>query len=415
MKLHRNLVFATIDSLHQIFNEGKQADKVLRNTLKLDKRWGARDRGFIAETTYDIVRWKRLYAEIAEVKEPFDRQNLFRMFAVWATLNGIAIPEWPQFEDTPTRRIKGRFDELSKIRKYRESIPDWLDELGQKELGKKWERELEILNKKADVILRVNTLKTTVQELQKELSDLNIETQILPNYPNALKLNERENVFTTDAFKEGKFEVQDASSQKVAEILNPQPGMRIIDACAGAGGKSLHIAALMENKGQLIAMDLYENKLNELKRRARRNEIFNIETRVIDSTKVIKKLIGKADKVLIDAPCSGLGVLRRNPDSKWKLQPEFIENIKKTQAEILDSYSRMVKPGGQLVYATCSILPSENEKQVQNFLSREEGKDYTFVLEEKILPSQSGFDGFYIALLQKKEEKKKEVKTKKKE
>ncbi len=402
MKLHRNLVFATIDSLQLIFNEGKQADKVLRNTLKRDKRWGSRDRGFIAETTYDIVRWKRLYSEIAEVNEPFNRQNLFRLFAVWATLKGIAIPEWPQFEDTPTRRIKGRFDELSKIRKIRESIPDWLDELGSKELGKKWDAEIAALNKQADVVLRVNTLKTTLQQLQNELSDQNIETDIIKGYPNALKLRARENVFTTEQFKNGFFEVQDASSQKVAAILNPQPGMKVVDACAGAGGKSLHIATLMENKGQLISMDIYENKLNELKRRARRNDIFNIETRVIDSTKVIKKLAEKADKVLIDAPCSGLGVLRRNPDSKWKMNPNFLETIKNTQKELLDSYSRMVKPGGQLVYATCSILPSENEKQVSSFLGREEGKDFSLLSEEKILPSKSGFDGFYIALLQKK-------------
>lgn len=402
MKLHRNLVFATIDSLDLIFNENKQADKVLKNTLKRDKRWGARDRGFIAETTYDIVRWKRLYSEIAEVREPFDRPNLFRLFTVWATLNGIAIPEWKQFEDTPTRRIKGKFDELSKIRKYRESIPDWLDELGQKELGKKWDKEIAALNQQADVVLRVNTLKTTVEKLQNELADLEIETEILKGYPDALKLKERGNVFTTDAFKNGLFEVQDASSQKVAEILDAKPGMRVIDACAGAGGKTLHIATMMENKGQLIAMDIYENKLNELKRRARRNDIFNIETRVIDSTKVIKKLIDKADKVLIDAPCSGLGVLRRNPDAKWKLQPEFLDKIRATQKELLDSYSRMVKPGGQLVYATCSILPSENELQVKGFLGREDGKDFTLLSEEKIMPSKSGFDGFYISLLQKK-------------
>ncbi|MAP81300.1 MAG: RNA methyltransferase [Aequorivita sp.] len=402
MRLHRNLVFATIDSLQLIFNENKQADKVLKNTLKRDKRWGSRDRAFIAETTYDIVRWKRLYAEIAEVREPFDRPNLFRLFTVWATLNGIAIPAWKQFEDTPTRRIKGKFDELSKIRKMRESIPDWLDELGVKELGKKWDAEIAALNKQADVVLRVNTLKTTVENLQNELADLDIETETIKGYPHALKLKERTNVFTTDAFKNGLFEVQDASSQKVAEILNPQPGERIVDACAGAGGKSLHIASLMENKGQLIAMDIYENKLNELKRRARRNEIFNIETRLIDSTKVIKKLIEKADKVLIDAPCSGLGVLRRNPDAKWKLQPEFLDKIRATQKDLLDNYSRMVKPGGQLVYATCSILPSENELQVKAFLKRDEGKDFTMVKDEKILPSKSGFDGFYILLLQKK-------------
>ncbi len=401
MKLHRNLVFAAIDSLQLIFNEQKQADKVLKNTLKRDKRWGSRDRGFIAETTYDIVRWKRLYAKIAEVKEPFDRTNLFRLFTVWATLKGIQIPDWPQFENTPTRKIKGKFDELSKVRKYKESIPDWLDELGTAELGKKWDKEINALNQTADVVLRVNTLKTTIEQLQNNLQDLKIETEILKGYPQALKLKERTNVFVTDAFQKGWFEVQDASSQKVAKFLNPKPGSRVVDTCAGAGGKSLHLAALMENKGQIIALDIYENKLKELKRRAKRNGAHNIETRTIDSSKVIKKLIGKADKILIDAPCSGIGVLKRNPDSKWKLQPEFLLKIKDTQIEILDSYSRMVKPGGQMVYATCSILPSENEFQVKEFLNREAGKDFKFVKEEKVFPSENGFDGFYMALLQK--------------
>lgn len=402
MRLHRNLVFATIDSLHEIFNEDKQADKVLKNTLKRDKRWGSRDRSFIAETTYDIVRWKRLYAEIADVKEPFKREDLFRMFAVWATLRGIRLPDWKQFENTPTRRIKGRFDALSKERKFRESIPDWLDEMGQKELGSKWTAEIAAQNQTADVILRVNTLKTTIDKLENRLFDQDIETERIPGYPFALKLKERTNVFVTDEFKEGLFEVQDASSQKVAVLLNPQPGERIVDACAGAGGKSLHIAAMMENKGQIISMDIYESKLKELKRRARRNGIHNIETRLIDSTKVIKKLDKSADRVLIDAPCSGLGVLKRNPDTKWKMNPDFIDSIKTTQKEILNSYSRMVKPGGTLVYATCSIFPSENELQVKDFLSGENGKDFELLKEEKILSHKTGFDGFYMALIQRK-------------
>ncbi|PKP24686.1 MAG: RNA methyltransferase [Bacteroidetes bacterium HGW-Bacteroidetes-2] len=402
MKLHRNLVFAAVDALQEIFNEEKYADKVLQGTLKRDKRWGARDRSFIAETVYDIVRWKRLYVEIAEVKEPFDRQKAFRLFTVWATLRGITVPDWKQLEDTPTRRIKGKFDALSKIRKYRESIPDWLDALGEKELGKKWDDEIAALNQQADVILRVNTLKTNIDKLQATLFDLDLETEKIKGYPDALRLKERANVFQTEAFSNGWFEVQDASSQLVAEFLEVQPGMRVVDACAGAGGKALHLASIMENKGQLIALDIYANKLNELKRRAKRAGAFNIETRLIDTTKVIKKLHEKADRVLIDAPCSGLGVLRRNPDAKWKLQPEFIENIKKTQAEILDNYSKMVKSGGKMIYATCSILPSENEKQIKNFLKRDSGKDFTFVKEKKVLPSTSGFDGFYMALLEKK-------------
>jgi 16S rRNA (cytosine967-C5)-methyltransferase len=387
----------------KIFNEGEYADKVIQQLLKRDKRWGSRDRAFVAETTYDIVRWKRLYAEIAEVKEPFDRDNLWRMFAVWATLKGISLPDWKYFEGTPTRKIKGRFDELSKIRKFSESIPDWMDVLGVKELGEsQWTKEIHALNQQADVILRVNTLKTTKEKLQAELFDLDIETEFIKGYPNALKLKERANVFQTEAFKNGFFEVQDASSQLVAEFLNVKPGMRVVDTCAGAGGKTLHLAALMENKGQIIALDIYANKLQELKRRAKRDGAHNIEPRHIDSTKVIKKLYDKADRVLIDAPCSGLGVLRRNPDAKWKLEAEFLDKIRGTQQEILQQYSRMVKSGGQMVYATCSVLPSENQDQVKTFLASDLGKDFKFVEDKKILAHESGFDGFYMALLEKK-------------
>ncbi len=405
MKLHRNLVFAVIDGINLIFNENEYADKVVQKLLRRDKRWGSRDRGFVAETIYDIVRWKRLYAEIGDVKEPFNRENLWRIFAVWAVLKGIKLPDWKQVEGTPNRKIKGKFDELSKIRKFKESIPDWIDDLGAKELGNEiWTKEIRKLNQQADVILRVNTLKATKEELREILINLNVNTEFIKGYPNALKLLERGNVFTTEAFKNGLFEVQDASSQLVAEFLDVKPGMRVVDACAGAGGKTLHIASLMENKGQVIALDIYENKLNELKRRAKRNGAHNIETRVIESTKTIKKLHHKVDRLLIDSPCSGLGVLRRNPDSKWKLQPEFLEEIKKTQAQILQNYSKMVKPEGKMVYATCSILPSENQEQVEHFLASRAGENFRFIKDRIELPSESGFDGFYMALLERKKD-----------
>lgn len=387
-----------------IFNEGEYADKVVARALKLDKRWGSNDRKFVAETIYDIVRWKRLYAEIAEVKKfPIERDNVWRMFAVWATLKGYTLPDWKYFEGTPVRRIKGKFDELSKERKFKESIPDWMDEIGVKELGEAvWSKEIAAQNEQAKVILRVNTLKTTKEKLQAILKESNIETIFLKEYPSALVLKERANVFLTNAFKDGLFEVQDASSQLVAELLDIKPGMRVVDTCAGAGGKSLHIASLLENKGQIIAMDLYESKLKQLKQRAKRNGVHNIETRVIESTKTIKKLHEKADRVLIDAPCSGLGVLKRNPDSKWKLQPEFIDNIRQVQAEVLENYAKIVKPGGKLVYATCSVLPSENQEQVKKFLTTETGKSFTFVEDRKVLAHESGFDGFYMALLERK-------------
>ncbi len=402
MRLHRNLVYTVIDSIRDIFNEGVYADKAVEKALKRDKRWGSRDRKFVAETIYEIVRWKRLYAEIAEVKEPFDRNNLWRLFSVWCVLKGIALPDWNQIEPTPSRRIKGKFDELSKIRKFRESIPDWIDEVAVSELGEElWTKELAALNKQAEVILRTNTLNTTKEELQKELQDESIFTEFIPNHSDALRLVERANVFRTEVFKKGYFEVQDASSQLVAEYLDVAPGMKVIDTCAGAGGKTLHLASFMKNKGQIIAMDIYESKLKKLKIRARRNKVHNIDTRVIDSTKPIKKLYNKADRVLIDAPCSGIGVLRRNPDSKWKLQPEFLDNIKKVQQDILQKYSKMVKSGGKLVYATCSVLPSENQNQITEFLASESGKDFNLIKDNKVFAHTSGFDGFYMALLEK--------------
>ncbi|MGB5227650.1 MAG: methyltransferase domain-containing protein [Eudoraea sp.] len=403
MRLHRNLVFAVVDALNLIFNEGEYADKVVEKTLKHDKRWGSRDRGFIAETTYDIVRWKRLYSEIAEVSAPYSRPNLFRLFAVWAVLRGIQLPDWKQIENTPTRRIKGKFDELSKIRKYRESIPDWIEELGLNSLGEElWTREIAALNQQAQVILRTNTLKTSKNDLKNVLLEEGIETESIEGYPDALKLKERTNVFRTKAFTDGFFEVQDASSQKVGTFTQVEQGLRVIDACAGAGGKTLHLAALMKNKGQLIALDIYENKLKELKRRAKRDGAHNVETRVIGNSKVYKKLYGSADRVLIDAPCSGLGVLRRNPDSKWKLQPEFLDKIVKVQQEILKNYSKMVKEGGKLIYATCSILPLENTEQVKHFLDSDEGKVFSLEEEVNIYASESGFDGFYMARMTRK-------------
>ena len=400
MRLHRNLVLAVVKVLDGVFNQDLYADKTIEKILKLDKRWGSRDRGFIAETSYEIIRWKRLYIEIAEVKKPFKYQNLWRIFSVWAVLKGINLPNWKEFQETPKRRIKGKFDNLSKIRKFRESVPDWIDELACKEIGEKiWEKEIAELNKMAPVVLRTNSLKISRNELKKILNDEEILTETIEGYPDALRLKERVSLFKKNSFQMGLFEIQDASSQLVAPFLKIDPGMKICDVCAGAGGKTLHLSALSKNKGQIIAMDIYKHKLVQLKKRAKRNSAFNIETKLIENSKSIKRLKGKVDRLLIDAPCSGLGVLRRNPDSKWKLQPDFLNKIKDTQLEILKKYSKLIKKNGKMVYATCSILPSENEYQIQSFLKSEEGKDFTLEEEKKISPLISGFDGFYMARL----------------
>lgn len=400
MRLHKNLVVAVIKVLDGTFNQNFYADKTIEKILKSDKRWGSRDRGFIAETSYEIIRWKRLYSQISETKSPYKYGELWKMFSVWAVLKGIQLPNWKEFENTPTRRIKGKFDSLVKIRKFRESIPDWLDRTGCDELGEnRWTSELSALNEKANVIIRANSLKINVNDLRKELQKEDIQVEKINGFPEALKLRERKNLFKTKAFQNGYFELQDASSQLVAPFLKAEKGMKICDVCAGAGGKTLHLSAITENKGQIIAMDIFKNKLFELKRRAKRNNAFNIETRLIENNKSIKRLHGKIDRLLIDAPCSGLGVLRRNPDSKWKLSQNFLDKIKDTQQEILKRYSPMLKENGKLVYATCSILPSENELQIKRFLKTEQGKKFKVEDEKKISPAQSGFDGFYMARL----------------
>ena len=400
MRLHKNLVLAVIKILDGVFNQDFYADKTIEKVLKLDKRWGSRDRAFIAETSYEIVRWKRLYLEIAGVKKPFQYKNLWRVFSVWAVLKGINLPNWTEFQETPKRRIKGKFDELSKIRKFRESVPDWIDKLACEEIGeKKWEKEISELNKMAELVIRTNTLKTNSSELQKILLDEEISTEIISGYPDALRLKKRVNLFKKESFQKGLYEVQDASSQLVAPFLKIEPGMKICDICAGAGGKTLHLSALSKNKGQILAMDIYKHKLIQLKKRAKRNSAFNIETKLIENNKSIKRLKGKIDRLLIDAPCSGLGVLKRNPDSKWKLQPDFLNKIKDTQLKILKQYSKLIKENGKIVYATCSILPSENEHQINSFLKSEEGQDFKLEEEKKISPLTSGFDGFYMARL----------------
>ena len=402
MRLHRNLVDAVVDGFMQINNDGLYADKVIERLLKRDKRWGSKDRAFIAETLYELVRYKRLYTEIAQEKAPFTVQSSRRVFAVWAVLRGITLPEW-YFEGTPERRIKGRFDELSRVRAFRESVPDWLDALGVAELGEEtWGEELHALNQQASVVLRVNTLKIDREALRAQLAKEGYETEPLEGYPDALQLKKRANVFLSEAFKQGLFELQDASSQRVAPLLlgawNPSQGsLKVADCCAGAGGKTLHLAALMGGKGKIVAMDIYPQKLDELSRRAKRNGAYNIETRLIEA-KYLKRQRGTFDRVLIDAPCSGLGVLRRNPDTKWKLTPEFLQEIRQTQAQLLAQYSLLVKEGGNLVYATCSILPSENQQQVQHFLASEAGKRFTLVEQHKISATQ-GYDGFYMAAL----------------
>ena len=396
--IHRNLLIGIHDALQEtFFQEKKYADKVIERLLKAHRKWGSEDRKVVSEIFYNIIRWKkRLEYYMGEGVKPNNIYKLILAYLLWSKTHYKKFEEFDGIKvaDILTKLKKGTVP--TKAIEY--SIPDWLAETLEKELGKNWEREMLALNEQAPTVLRTNSLKTTPRELIADLNDENVEAFTIKNYPDAVQLAEKKNVFLTSAFKDGLFEVQDASSQKIGELLDVKEGMRVVDACAGAGGKTLHLAALMKNKGQIIALDIYEWKLAELKRRAKRAGAHNIETRLISDNKVIKRLYEKADRLLIDAPCSGLGVLKRNPDSKWKIDQDFIDRIKGEQQQILQDYSKILKKGGQMIYATCSILPSENNEQVKIFLAN--NPDFTLVKDQKIMPSE-GYDGFYMALIKR--------------
>lgn len=397
--IHRNLLIGIHDALEEtFFQDKKYADKVLERLLKAHKKWGSADRQVVSEIFYDIVRWKkRLEYYMGEGTKPSNIYNLILAYLLWKK---VKYKKFDEFDGIKTGGILSKLDKKTFPTKAIEhSVPDWLAGLFEKELGAKWEKEMSALNEQAPVILRANSLKISAENLVEILKEEGVNSFLLRGYPDAVQLEEKKNVFLTSAFKEGFFEVQDASSQKIAELLDVKEGMRVVDACAGAGGKTLHIAALMKNKGQIIALDIYEWKLAELKRRAKRAGAFNIETRFIEDNKVIKRLHNTADRLLIDAPCSGLGVLKRNPDSKWKIDEDFINRIKTEQENILQNYSKILKKGGKMVYATCSILPSENGEQVRKFLA--ENTEFALVKEENIMPSD-GYDGFYMALIERK-------------
>lgn len=393
MRWYPNLVAAAAQALQATFQTGRYADKVIEQTLKSDPRWGARDRAFIAETVYSVVRWYRLLCNWLG-KEPSNDTEWHQLIGLWYLHLGESLPEWTKFAALP--RV---LPPIPNTLALRESIPDWLHEVGTQELGSKWEKTIHALNEQAAVVLRTNRLRISRENLQARLDEEGIATR--PKGEDALLVVQRKSLFTSKAFKAGLFELQDYSSQQVAPFLQVAPGMRVVDACAGGGGKTLHLAALMQNKGQIIAMDTEAWKLEELKHRAKRAGVGIVDARPITSTKVIKRLAGTADRLLIDAPCSGLGVLRRNPDAKWKLDMDFINRVRTIQQDILQSYSRMVKPGGMMVYATCSILTSENERQIEQFLASPQGQGFRLAAQQSILPQDEGFDGFYMARLEK--------------
>ena len=402
MKLHRNIALGIVSGLEKTLFEKYQAAEVIKRLFKSNLRWGSKDRRTIAQAFYDIIRQKRLLHALCGSER--EEVNLWCLLGCWLVLNDFHIPEWKEFNKINVQEIRGKALVLVKDRRYKYSIPDWLDQMGVEAYGEiTWEKEIASLNTPANLIVRVNTLVTTVKKLKYLLEKkYNINTHILPDYPHALVFEKKQSLMSINEYRKGWFEVQDANSQKISPWLEAEPGKYYIDACAGAGGKSLHLANLTKDSAKIVALDIYSAKLNELRKRCHRNNIQSVRTVNVKDNKILQTLESDTDGILIDAPCSGLGVLKRNPDAKWNISPERLNEILKTQEKILQTYPPLVKKGGKLVYATCSILPEENKLQVEKFLSTQLGSKFELEKEHTYFSHLTGFDGFYCARLIKK-------------
>ena len=402
MKLHRNIALGIVSGLEKTLFEKYQAAEVIKRLFKSNSRWGSKDRRTIARAFYDIIRQKRLLHALCGSER--EEVNLWCLLGCWLVLNDFQIPKWIEFNKINVQKIRGKALVLVKDRRYKYSIPDWLDQMGVEAFGEiTWEKEIASLNTPANLIVRVNTLLTTVKKLKYLLEKkYNIITHLVPDYPHALVFEKKQSLMSINEYRKGWFEVQDANSQKISPWLEAEPGKYYIDACAGAGGKSLHLANLTKDSAKIVALDIHSAKLNELRKRCHRNNIQSVSTVNVKDKKILQTLEPDTDGILIDAPCSGLGVLKRNPDAKWNISPEQLNEILKTQEKILQTYPPLVKKGGKLVYATCSILLEENKLQVEKFLSSQLGSKFELEKEHTYFSHLTGFDGFYCARLIKK-------------
>jgi 16S rRNA (cytosine967-C5)-methyltransferase len=392
------------------------ADAVLSRHFRDNRELGPREREFVAETCYAVLRHKRLL-ELA-VGEPTPR------LLVLATLikhQGLSVRELEPLLKTGEREQLGAvkaFGADTQPLAVRAGFPDWLADRLVAQYGEADTLALgRALLSPAPLDLRVNPQLASREEALTALAEDGIGAEATAYSPLGLRLKKKLALQKHPLFVAGKVEVQDEGSQLLGYLVGPRRGEMVADFCAGAGGKTLLLGALMANSGRLYAFDVSEKRLAQLKPRLARSGLSNVHPQMIahENDTRIKRLAGKMDRVLVDAPCSGLGTLRRNPDLKWRQTGNDIAELSAKQLAILLSASRLVKPGGRLVYATCSLLAEENEQVVQAFL--EKRPDFVVVpaarvLAEqripldtgdtlKLLPQVHGTDGFFACVMER--------------
>ena len=427
-------IASAIDILARLEAEDRPADGLLRGVFRANRYIGAKDRRAIGELVYGVLRHgARLDWWLARTGGGAGGAR-HRVIAELAIGRGLGLGELealfdgggyhpPPLEDAERTLIAGlegaALDDPAQPDWVRAEVPAWLLPGLQETLGADWQAELRALGRPAPLDLRVNPLKADRETLRRALAAEGIESAPTPLSPWGLRVDGRHTLPALKAFKEGLFEVQDEGSQLVALLTDAKPGLAVADLCAGAGGKTLALAGARGDDGRLVALDLDGRRLERAAPRLARAGADFVERQVLsDGDPWLERQAGAFDRVLVDAPCSGSGAWRRQPDARWRLTAARLEQYRQSQGEILAVAADLVRPGGRLVYATCSLLPDENQAQVARLLSdRPDFHDvpvaeiWRGLLEAPypggaarallLTPARHGTDGFFLAVLER--------------
>lgn len=400
MRLPPYIVAGVEEALREVMRLTGPADGALSRYFREHPKLGGRERSVIAEAVYAFLRKRSLLTHFSESGSGPQMRRL-ALLALAETVEADAISGLGDAEAGWLAHVAA-IDRDSLPLSIRSSFPAWMLERLLAQYGEPGALALiDALNRPAPLDLRVNGIKSNREEAEAALAHAGIAFERTPYSPLGLRLGRKPALQNLPLFQQGAIEVQDEGSQLLALLLGGRRGEMVVDFCAGAGGKTLAIGAAMRNTGRLYAFDVSEKRLAKLKPRLARSGLSNVHPVVIahENDAKVKRLTGKIDRVLVDAPCSGLGTLRRNPDMKWRLQPEAIAELNAKQQSILAGAARLLKPGGRLVYATCSLLAEENESVVEQFLARH--NDFALLPANQVLAEQkiSLDTGSYLQLL----------------
>jgi 16S rRNA (cytosine967-C5)-methyltransferase len=433
--LREDLVLqACLEAYGFVRHEGRLADRALDFTLRRKRNLYSNERRAVSERVYGLLRRQRTVDFLLERARPgfsrldTTRQDVLRLAAsrvlhgepeeLVARTSSLSAQDAATLHALPEAAAALEALPLEKRFPLAASLPDFLAARFREVFGADAERAAEAMNERAPLTARVNGFKGTREALQARLAEEGVQSTPTPLSPLGLVLDTRTNAFSLQSFRDGWFELQDEGSQLLGMLVDAPP-TKVVDACAGAGGKTLQLAVQMKNRGDLYALDIDEGRIEELRKRARRAGVHNVRTQVIsaegpEADEALGPLRGKADRVLVDAPCSGTGTFRRKPDARYRLTPEQLAEHVARQKALLARFAPLVKPGGRLIYGTCSVLREENEAVVEDFLARHPEFSLRPVAEElgpqtgakvsqgpylRLAPHQHGTDGFFGAIL----------------